>query len=142
MKSLELCLYAIAPGTDRSQSLNLVQYLAVQFLRGISVQVQFEKRFKPIFGSLQVRLRCGVKFTNTERVKRDFAGTREKTQRLSSTLGLYENTGDSRCVLRKGQVLELDNSGLFPLKQPTELCFLAFQSFQGSQGRAYLFNSV
>lgn len=24
----------------------------------------------------------------------------------------------------------------------TDFCFLAFQSFQGSQGRAYLFNSV
>lgn len=64
--------------TDRSQSLSLVQHLAVQFPRGFRVQVEFEKRFKPIFGSLQVRLRRGVKFTNTERVKRDFAGTQER----------------------------------------------------------------
>lgn len=67
---------------------------------------------------------------------------REKTQLWSSTLGLYENTGNSRCVLCTGQVLELEKSCLFPLKQPTELYFFAFQSFQGSQGRAYLFNSV
>lgn len=103
----------------------------------------FEKRFWPIFGSPQVRLRSGVKFINTKRVKRDFCrDRREKTQLWSSTLGLYGNTGNSRCVLWKGQVLELENSCLFPLKQPTEVCFLAFQSFQGSQGRAYLFNSV
>lgn len=61
MKSLQLCLSA--PGADRSQPLSSGQHLAVPFPRGIHVQVQFEKRSRAVFGSLQVRLRSGVKFT-------------------------------------------------------------------------------
>lgn len=52
---------------SKSQS----QHLPVQFPRQIHVQVQFGKRSKPIFGSLQVRLRSAVKLINTKRVKKE-----------------------------------------------------------------------
>lgn len=63
-----------APGTDTSQSLSSAQHLPGQFPRRIQCKCSLKRDSNP-FLQPSGEAEDGVKFINTKRVKRDFAGT-------------------------------------------------------------------